>query len=104
MPSATPRAHAASTLPPTYLIFVFEGVASPFVAGIPCFDSSSAKYFSERFTKLETMFFPTNSSGFVIGPFSGTWTCSLHFPKPRSITSSTPVLSVGGVTASCSAT
>jgi hypothetical protein len=28
----------------------------------------------------------------------------LHFPKPRSITSSTPVLSVGGVTASCSAT
>jgi hypothetical protein len=72
IPSATPRAQAASTLPPTYLIVVFVVVAFPFVVGTPCFDSKSAKYFSERFTKLETIFFPTNSSGFVIGPFSGT--------------------------------
>jgi hypothetical protein len=50
------------------------------------------------------MFLPTNCSGREMFPFSGTCTCSLHRPNPKSRTSSTPVDSVGGLMQSCSAT
>lgn len=108
IPSATPSAHAASTLPPIYLIFVlnlFPLGPSPLSIPFSVFDpSNSSKYFSVNPTKLVTTFFPTNSFASVILPFSGTCTCSLHFPNPRSRTSSTPVFFVPGDMASCSAT
>ena len=109
IPSATPNAQAASTLPPTNFIFVFNRFltgASPFVTpfSIPSKPSNFAKYFSVNPTKLVTTFFPTSSSGLSIFPFSGTCTCNLHFPNPRFSTSSTPVSFVAGTNASCSAT
>ena len=106
MPSATPSAHAASTLPPTYFIFVlsFETpLVSPFVVPA-CSASSPRKYCSARFVKLVTTFFPIKSSGLTRSPLAGTCTCRLHFPKSRSRTSATPVVAVGGTTHSCSAT
>lgn len=106
IPSATPNAHAASTLPPTYLMTVFSfasPLVSPFVVPA-CSASSFLKYCSARLVKLVTTFFPIRSSGLVRSPLAGTWTWRLHFPKPRSSTSSTPVVAVGGVTHSCSAT
>lgn len=107
MPSATPSAQAASTLPPTYLMMVFSFALPsdvPLVAPPACSASSFLKYSSARFVKLVTTFFPIRSSGLPRLPFAGTWTCSAHLPKSRSRTSSTPVVAVGGTTHSCSAT
>jgi len=106
IPSATPNAHAASTLPPTYLMTVLSfasPLASPFVFPA-CSASSFRKYCSARLVKLVTTFLPIKSSGLARSPFAGTCTCRLHFPKPRSRTSSTPLVAVGGATHSCSAT
>jgi hypothetical protein len=106
IPSATPSAHAASTLPPTYLMTVFSlasPLAWPFVSPA-CSASSLRKYCSARLVKLVTTFLPIRSSGLAKSPFAGTWTCRLHFPKSRSSTSSTPEVAVGGATHSCSAT
>lgn len=75
IPSATPSAHAASTLPPTYLMLVLSLVwpfASPFVALPACSASSFLKYCSARFVKLVTTFFPIRSSGLAKLPFAGT--------------------------------
>lgn len=98
MPSATPSAQAASTLPPTYIIFVLNFRFPPSFPSSPTpspFNSSSAssarKYLSVNPVKLVTTFLPTNSLGSLMLPFSGTCTCSLHFPNPRSNTSSTPL-------------
>jgi len=107
IPSATPNAHAASTLPPTYFILVKSfGIPSPLVtpSPFPSLLSNFAKYCSVSFVKLVTIFLPIRSSGVCSAPFCGTWTCKLQFPKSRSSISSTPVVSVGGVTTSCSAT
>jgi hypothetical protein len=47
---------------------------------------------------------PTNCLASVISPFSGTWTCSLQPPKPRSKISVTPDSSPSARFASCSPT
>lgn len=59
IPSATPSAHAASTLPPTYLMLVlsFASFASPFVEPL-CSASNLLKYCSARFVKEVTTFLP----------------------------------------------
>lgn len=106
MPSATPSAHAASTLPPTYLMFVFSLASlatSPLVWPL-CSASSLRKYCSARFVKEVTTFLPIRSSGLARSPFCGTWTCRSHLPKSRSRTSTTPVVAVGGTAHSCSST
>ena len=105
IPSATPSAHAASTLPPTYLMFVlsFASFASPLVSPL-CSASSLLKYCSARFVNEVTTFLPMRSSGLARSPFCGTWTWRLHFPKSRSRTSTTPVVAVGGTAHSCSST
>jgi hypothetical protein len=98
MPSATPSAHAASTLPPTYLMFVFSLASlapSPLVWPL-CSASSLRKYCSARFVNEVTTFLPIRSSGLARSPFDGTWTCRLHLPKSRSRTSTTPVVAVVG--------
>ena len=103
MPSATPRAQAASTLPPTYLIVVLS-FSSPLISAPVTFFSISRKYCSDKPVKLVTRVLPTSDSGVCKSPFSGTWTCSLQRPNSKSISSTIPEVSVGGVTASCSAT
>ena len=105
IPSATPSAQAASTLPPTYLIVVRSlALPSPFTVVVLSSSSSFLKYASDKFVKLVTTFLPTSSFGSLMPPSAGTWTCSLQAPNPRFKTSSTPVVAVGGVSASCSAT
>lgn len=97
MPSATPNAQAASTLPPTNLILVL----SFWPGDTP---SSLAKKALDRAVKLVTTLRPTSCFASLMSPFSGTCTCSLQPPKPRSRTSSTPETSPSGRLASCSAT
>ena len=91
IPSATPSAQAASTLPPTYIMFVFNFLFPSSFPPSPTSSSSARKYLSVTPVKLVTTFRPTNSLGSVMPPFSGTCTCSLHLPNPRSSTSSTPL-------------
>lgn len=96
MPSAKPRAQAASTLPPTYSICVRWS---------PCncnLSSNSEKNFLAKISKDVTTRLPARSSIVLIDDRSGTWTlrkisthwgqieikitCNEHFPKPsRSI-------------------
>lgn len=65
MPSATPRAHAASTLPLSSMILVLslrEGSHESPLAGWPSASSSRrVKYSLARWTKLVPMFFPIRS-------------------------------------------
>lgn len=67
MPSATPNAQAASTLPPTYLIFVrsFDVSSAP---------SSFAKNCCVKAVKLVTTCLPINCRASVMSPFCGTCT------------------------------
>ena len=109
IPSATPSAQAASTLPPTYLILVLSFLLrkSSSSSSLRAFNgtpSTWAKYRAVRPVKLVTMFLPMRSLGDASGPCSGTCTCSLHLPNPRSKMSSTPDDALARAVASCSAT
>lgn len=81
IPSATPSAQAASTLPPMYSIIVSPPSLTP------AFRSKSLKYLPAITSNEVATFFPTNPSALVMPEDSGTWTWSLHFPKPSGRTS-----------------
>ena len=102
IPSATPSAHAASTLPPTYLIFVaslpivlplrvppLTSTSSKSDFSLPESLSSFSKYSPASPMNEVQMLFPINSFGSRYSPFTGTWICSLQRPNWRSRSSST---------------
>jgi len=76
IPSAIPKAQAASTLPPMYSTFVL----SPFA--LPSFSSNPSNNSPASTSKEVAITPPLRSSIVCLGPVTGTWTCSEHLPKP----------------------
>ena len=92
IPSATPSAQAASTLPLSSMILVRSFLPSARAGSVmpSCASSRRAKYSCARWTKLVPMFFPIRSLPSTYSPLAGTWTCRRQEPNPRSSTVSQP--------------